>query len=185
MLKRARLNVHESGYTYSKGKSRSKSFEGREGTPKRTKVDSESRVKRMKDIEEDLASIKKRMMFKEQRIEAGVAVKNFTLCDQLEQEIVTLKQERREKEAEHRLLVKKEKKSMWHFKKKRLSCSEDSEMTSDDTDSTTTRSRSETPLSPPFCDSELPLTSSSSTDLSQKAISDEDEGSTSNKQHYF
>ena len=106
----------------------------------------------MKELEEDLVGINKRISIKDSRCEAGAAVKNFKLCDQLSDEIPELKQQRREKEAEVRELQKKEKKSRWYMRKKRLSESDLLE-SSDDTESSSTASalsRSTTPQSPPF-----------------------------------
>lgn len=95
-------------------------------------------------------------MTKESRCEAGAAVKNFKLFDQLSEEIAELKQQpATTKRAELWELKKREKKSQWYLKKKRLSATDDSdfmESTDDNESSSTTskRSRSDTPRSPPF-----------------------------------
>ncbi len=54
-----------------------------------------------------IASVNKRIDIEESRCSAGLAVKNYALCDQLAKEIDTLTQQRREKEAELRELAKK------------------------------------------------------------------------------
>ena len=108
LLRLARVEVHDRGYVYKKGKSRSKRFGIVETTPKRLKSDREFRVWRMKELEEDLEGINKRITIKETRCEAGAASKNFKFCNQLADEIASLKQQRREKEAEHRELERKE-----------------------------------------------------------------------------
>ena len=105
-LLRLAQEVHESGYMY-KGKSRSKRFGISETTPKWPKSDSEFRVQRMKELEQDLEGLNKRITIKETRCEAGAASKNFKLCDQLADEIASLKQQRREKEAERQELERK------------------------------------------------------------------------------
>ena len=73
----------------------------------------------MKELEEDLVGINKRISIKESRCEAGAlaAVKNFKLCDQLSDEIAELKKQRREKEAEVRELQRKVRKSKWYMKR--------------------------------------------------------------------
>ena len=48
----------------------------------------------MKELEEDLVGINKRISIKESRCEAGAAVKNFKLCDQLSDEVAELKKQR-------------------------------------------------------------------------------------------
>ena len=152
LLERARQEVHDSGYTYRKGKSRSKRFGTSDSTPKRPKFHHDYRERRMKELGEDLVGISERISIKESRCEAGAAVKNFKLCDQLSEEIAELKQQRRLKEAELRELKKREKKSQWYLKKKRLSATDDSDFieSSDDNESSSTtskRSRSDTPKS--------------------------------------
>ena len=82
-------------------------------------------------------------------------MKNFKLCDQLSDEIAELKKQQREKEAKVRELQKKERKSKWYIKKKRLSATDegDSLESSDDTESSSTAfilSQNTTPQSPPF-----------------------------------
>ena len=47
----------------------------------------------MKELE-DLVGINKRISIKESRCEAGAAVKNFKLCDQLSDEVAELKKQR-------------------------------------------------------------------------------------------
>ena len=157
LLRLAREEVHESGYMYKKSKSRSKRFGISETTPKRPKSDREFRVRQMKELEEDLEGLNKRITIKETRCEAGAASKNFKLCDQLADEIASLKQQRREKEAESRVLERKEKKSKWYLKKKRSSQTDDSDVmeSSDDSElagsgTASKRSRSSTPKTPPF-----------------------------------
>lgn len=155
LLDLARKEEHDSGYVCKKGKSRSKTFGTCEDTPKRQKFDCDYPQRRMKELEEDLVGINKRISIKESRCEAEAAVKNFKLCDQLSDEVAELKKQRREKEAEVRELQKKEGKSKWYMKKKRLLATDegDSLESSDDTESSSTASilsRNTTPQSPPF-----------------------------------
>ena len=116
LLKRARQEVHDSGYQYKKSRSRSFGVDP-ESTPKRPKTDVDFRIRRMKELEEDLQGINERISFKESRCQAGVASKFFKLCDQLAEEIATLKHRRRAKQAEYKELCKKEQKSKWYQKK--------------------------------------------------------------------
>ena len=94
LLELARKEEHDSGYVYKKGKSRSKTFGTCENTPKRQKFDCDYPQRRMKELEEDLVGINKRISLKESRCEAGAAVKNFKLCDQLSDEVAELKKQR-------------------------------------------------------------------------------------------
>ena len=100
LFRLARVEVHDSGYTYKKGKSQSKQFGITDTTPKRPKIDRQFQT-------QDLEGINKRIIIKETRCEACAASKNFKFCDQLAVEIASLKQQRREKEAEQRELEKK------------------------------------------------------------------------------
>ena len=153
LLELARNEVHKSGYVYKKGKSRAKGFCSSEITRKRPKLDRDFRERRIKELEEDLASIRNRITIKEKRSEAGATVANFKLCDQLADEIASLKQQRREKESEHRELQRREKKSQWYLKKKLSSNTErDVLCSSSESDSSAalTKSQAVTSKSPLF-----------------------------------
>jgi len=132
LLNLARQSVDESGFVYRKGKSRSKSFgsEAGEGAPapKRPKISQQLRDKRKQNINEDLKCINTQIQFKERRIETEVLNKNFKLCDLLAEEVTELKKRRQMLNSELDLLIRKENKSMWYYKRKRnppKACSSD------------------------------------------------------------
>ncbi len=111
LIERSRKRVHESGYLYTKGKSRSKVF-GVAGSsiaiPKRRKIDKDARDSRMKAITEELKDLNERISYKEKRCQAGVAVENYKLCDQIKEETSALKQQRRQLEMELKDLQKRD-----------------------------------------------------------------------------
>ena len=121
-LELARKRVNDSGYEYKKGKSRSKRFGSASSveasTPKRPKLDQEFRTKRIQQIKEEVKTINTQVSFKERRVEAGVQLKNFKLCDQLTDEISELQKQRHALEMELQCLEKKEKKSKWYQKQR-------------------------------------------------------------------
>ena len=55
-----------------------------ETTLKRVKVYRDVRMRRMKELEEDIDSLNKRISIKEARCASAQSVKNYKLCDQLE-----------------------------------------------------------------------------------------------------
>ena len=100
LLELAREQVHESGYVYAKGKSRSKIFNpSTERQPSREKIDKQEREHRMQSIVEQLSDIKKHIELKQKRMEQAQSVQNFKLCDQIADEILSLKAKRRELES--------------------------------------------------------------------------------------
>ena len=116
LLQQAHIMLDESGYQYTKGKSRSKNFGSMSGADepklKRPRTDHEVRTKRKQEIEEEiLTTTNKQLTFKGKRMEAGAQDKDFKLCDQLTEEIANLQRNRRALELERRGLEKKEKKS--------------------------------------------------------------------------
>ena len=115
----AQEKVHEDGYQYKKGKSRSKRYipEG-EAKTKRPRLDSTARHERIVEIQDLISDIDRTIGFKQRRIETATATRNFKTCDELSQEISSLKAERREYTAELALLQKKATKSSWYHKHK-------------------------------------------------------------------
>ena len=104
LLALARKSVDESGFLYTKGKSRSKAFgsEAGEGLPlrKRPKISQEFRETRRENITEDLNCINTQIQFKERRIETEATSKNFKMCDLLSEEVAELKKKRQLLESE-------------------------------------------------------------------------------------
>ena len=148
LLKRARQSVHESGYLYAKGKSRSKDL----GTIKTTpNVDRACRLRRLKELE-DIDSFNKRIMIKEERCKSALAVKNYKLCEQVQEELSYLKQQKKErKRLNVERLNEKGKKHKWY--QKMGSQASETDRTSDDqasSSSITPRSWSHTPKRPPL-----------------------------------
>ena len=72
----AREGAHTRRYTYKKGKTRYRLFEGSDSetptSPKRTKSDFEMRQKIIKALEEDIEAFKKHMSYKQKRLDRGI-----------------------------------------------------------------------------------------------------------------
>ena len=112
LLELARKEVHESGYVYAKGKSRSKVFNpSTERQPSREKIDKQEREHRIQSIMEQIGDTKKHIELKQKTVEQAQTVPNFKLCDQLADEVSSLKAKRRELESALRSLQQKQKKS--------------------------------------------------------------------------
>lgn len=110
LLAEARVLVNDTGYVYKKGKSRSKVLNAtsmRVPSPKRAKVSSEARLNRLQVVQQDLKDIVDRLTFKEKRRQGAEAVRNYKLCEELTEDISTLRGQKRELEAEQKILKKK------------------------------------------------------------------------------
>ena len=152
--------VDESGFMYTKGKSRSKAFgsEAGEGLPvrKRPKISQEFRETRRQNITEDLKCTNTQIQFKERRTETEATSKNFRICDVLSEEVTELKKKGQLLESELTLLIKKEKKSKLYYRRKEKQYSSgDSDIPLLDSDSLRSSSfprssRSTVSPSPPF-----------------------------------
>ena len=119
LLELARKEVHESGYVYAKGKSRSKVFNpSTERQPSREKIDKQEREHRIQSIMEQIGDTKKHIELKQKRVEQAQTVQNFKLCDQLADEVSSLKAKRRELESALRSLQQKQKKSKQYYARK-------------------------------------------------------------------
>ena len=120
LIEVAREKLHESGYVYKKGKSRSKAINPpSDNEPKcREKIDKIEREHRMSSLTEQIKDIQKHIQVKEKRIKQANGIQNFKLCDQLSEEVVSLKEKRREAEATLRILKSKQKKSDQYFARK-------------------------------------------------------------------
>ena len=81
LLALARKSVHESGFLYTKGKSRSRAFGSKAGEElpvrKRPKLSQEFRETRQRNITEDLNCINTQIQFKERRIETEATSKEL------------------------------------------------------------------------------------------------------------
>lgn len=108
LIELARKKASET-YSFRKGKSRSKVYgTSKDGspTPKRPKLDKELRDNRIAELNEIIPDLAKRIAIKESRCQQAEPVRNYKLCDELSEEIMHLKSEKREKEKEL-LLFKK------------------------------------------------------------------------------
>ena len=134
LLEAARSKVNES-YQFKKGKSLSKrgsllQSEGQSSVQKCPKMTQSIRVSRMKSLEEDIKSLGERISYKEKRRKAAEDVKNYRLCDEITEEIMSLSREKRELTAELKLLNQKECQSKSYFKRKSRSSKSGSESSS-------------------------------------------------------
>ncbi len=133
-VKKAQKKVHDDGFAYKKGHSRSKRHgveQGKEisvdSQPKRAKTYAEERQRRIQDILADTNDLDTRITFKQRRIEQATHMKNYRECDQVAEETGELKSRRRQLNMELKTLELKEKKSVWYQSKK------DGKKKSDDT----------------------------------------------------
>ena len=123
LLERAREQVHEMGFAYKKGKSRSKRINppaesDAVAIPKRRKVSSGIRLMQIAELQERIADIKDQIGFKEKRRESAQLSHNYKECDKLTEQMSTLRSEKRQLEFELSSLQKKEHKSKWYFSRK-------------------------------------------------------------------
>ena len=115
LFQRAKKAVHDSGYRFKKGQSRSKRFSGSESpaaeTPKRPKLSQEVRKDQIHQVNEQLSCINERISFKEKRVFQATNIKNYKLCDELSEEIMNLKGKRHSLLTTLKEYEKKEKRS--------------------------------------------------------------------------
>ena len=122
LIDAARAKIIDEGFQFVKGKSRSKSVTPEsEPKPKRQKLSQEVREKRLKDIEEDTTDLKERISFKEKRISGCLAISDYMKCDEIKEEIIQLKKQLRELEAEKKRLSLSSRQSKWYFRNKHSS----------------------------------------------------------------
>ena len=118
----AKDKLHESGYMFAKGKSRSKKLnqvdEEESERPRREKIDQQERHHRIETLKEELQDTNKHIGVKDKRIEQAQTIQNYKLCDQLSAEVTTLKSKRREIESSLRALQRKEQRSAKYFARK-------------------------------------------------------------------
>ena len=138
LLAQARSKVVEKGYTFVKGKSRSKRLTSPDNAPRatRAKISADIRGKRILALEEDIANIDEQLLFKEKRRQQAEGIRNYKVCDQITEEIGIVKQQRRKLSNELHVYHEKERKAKWYEKarKARRSSSTASNLTSDESD---------------------------------------------------
>ena len=79
----AKKKVHEDGYCYKKGQTRSKvlnptTLEGEPPQPQHQKINAYERQRRIKEVNNELSG---HIRIKEQRLEHATASRNFKVCD--------------------------------------------------------------------------------------------------------
>ena len=145
LLESARKKVAEEGYTFKKGHSQSKVYgQSETSRPKRTKYDEKMREEHIQSIDEELADISRILDFKGKTLSQHEVAKNYRLCEQVTEEMMSMKRRKRELETERNEFVKKSRRAKARLRKKDVIRASD---TSDDLPSSrsSTRSRSVTP----------------------------------------
>jgi glucan-binding YG repeat protein len=105
-------------YNFVKGRSRSKSDDSPEISPKvkRAKLNAEERLRQIKLMQENMESLSSRLSFKQKQLEKERRVSNFKQCDMICKEMIELRKERASVDQQLAALVKKEAKSSWYLK---------------------------------------------------------------------
>ncbi len=121
LLEEARTKVHQSGYQYKKGKSRSRKLNTDDGstTPKRRKTNALFRLNRIAELDDRIKDLNDQIGFKEKRRECASNMKNYKECDYLTEQMSTLKSERRQLQVELASLTEKQGKSTWYHRTKK------------------------------------------------------------------
>ena len=110
----------QEGYCFKKGHSRSKAYgNSSQSTPKRPKLDQSMRKQRLDELQEDIKMLTQRISLKEKRCIQAEAARNYKLCDELSEQMSELKAHKREKEKEHVIILRKEKRSLKYVAKVR------------------------------------------------------------------
>lgn len=117
--------MDDDGYVYKKGRSRSKHARGvsdddDEGSKqaKRPKTTESVRIQRIAHVEEAIDDVRKQIHYKEMRREQASNAHKYQLCENITEEISTLKQRRFELVSELKLLRRKQQQSVWYQNKK-------------------------------------------------------------------
>lgn len=124
LLEMAKKKVHEEGYCYKKGQTRSKVLnpttpEGEPPQPKRQKINACERQRRIKELNDEISGLNRHIRIKEQRLEQATASRNFKVCDELASEISELKSKRRELNTELAGFQRKSKKAAQYIRRKK------------------------------------------------------------------
>ena len=120
LLELARGKVDNDGYVYKKGKSRSKKLSTTTEAPpkKRPKTVESFRLQRISQLQEDVKDINDRLQMKEKRRDQASNSRNYKLCDEIMEEMSTIKQKKREYETELQKLQRKQDQSSWYKNQK-------------------------------------------------------------------
>ena len=123
LIKAAQNKVREQGYIFVKGKSRSKHTpkpdESSSPPPKRPKINETIRNKKITELQEDVKDLKDRLSYKEKQRDQATQAMNYKLCDQLTEEMTSVKKQLRQVEHELCEWTQKQNKSQWYFQRKK------------------------------------------------------------------
>ena len=117
LLEVSRKKVHEEGYQYRKGTSRSKRLRcGSEqhSTPKRSKVSEDVRLRRISELQEDIKDASDQIKIKEKTRSLASNAHQYKDCDRFTSQISVLRQKLREHRSELSEMQKKQRKSKWY-----------------------------------------------------------------------
>ena len=124
LLELSREKVHEDGYQYRKGTSRSKKLHlssDEQSAPKRPKISEDIRLRRISELQEDIKDATDQIQIKEKRRDIAATAHQYKDCDRLTSQISLLRQKMRERKSELAQLQKKQRKSTWYRKKRSAS----------------------------------------------------------------
>ena len=79
------------------------------------------RAEKLKEVSEDLKAVEKRILYKEKCRDQAEAGRNYGLCEELTTDIMKLRQQKRELQAQERIFQRKEKQAIWYHNRK-VSC---------------------------------------------------------------
>ena len=139
LLELTQKRVYQKGYSFVKGKSRSKRFASppleEPPKPRCAKVCAEVRQKRISALEEEITNLEKQLHFKEKRRQQAESTRNYKLCEEITEEIRFVSHQKRDLSEELCKFKEKERKAKWYLKtKNRETRQSRSKSVSDDSD---------------------------------------------------
>ena len=155
LLELSRTKVNERGYHFKKRKSRSKQLQSDCLPQKRPKSSENLRMKHVKELEEEI----KDLSDQEKRRDQAAPSRNYKVCDQLTEEMATVKKWKRECEEELHLWNKRQQQANWYKQKSTNASAKSSTHSSDACDNDSRQWHSSTPYSPSSSLSSTPLPS--------------------------
>lgn len=109
------------GYLFVKGKSRSSSSQSESDERlknKRKKTDADERAREITLLNENISTLESRLKYKQQMLRKAQSVNNFKMCDEISEDIITVRKEKRIAESQLAAISKKQLKSEWYHSKK-------------------------------------------------------------------
>ena len=145
----ARQKIMDDGFEFVKGRSRSKKDSDLSLSTPRRKQNKDFREERLKEVSEEISDLNERIGYKERRIEGALNNKNYKKADDIKEEIIALKQKRKESEAERKRLLTSDRRSKVYHRRKLISSGSSESSSRDVTPCRTSQSdsRSVTPVS--------------------------------------